>query len=902
MLMFSQWLPSLASFAFLTVVFSTTAACSNNEKAAEIKFSSLESISTFAGIENGEGSLGISWNDYNDDNHHDIFMANHMHFPSQLYKNQLGLWMEEVSNLGVQVGLDDHMLSWADFNGDGHSDATSIAAFHREKRLFLGDGQGTFQEYSAEFKLPDRNPGSGNSLLNADFNGDGWTDLWAINDGSSDQLLFNRDGNHFVDQAINSGIINSLWKRGGHAADLDQDGDIDVVLFSVTQLHLYINQGDGKFIDRTKEAGLDFFIAPHTGGDLGDFDNDGDLDILIPARGGSDQRATNFSILANNGNATFSDVSEIANIGFGEAGKRRGVFIDINNDGWLDIFITEQLESSHNVNHQLFMNNGDGSFAPPQYNPYLLSKNIGEPGAIALGDINSDGFVDAIVGIEFGNRQISGDLQILRNTNTNKGCKNWLKIAPRSTVGSLDEGSASVWLVLPDGRILHRQSASKQRPMAQDAPGLHFGLGCHEYAPLVLVSWPSGEIAYRQNIKSGVTTVIHGEIERQAKQSEGSQWGFTEDAVDTKTSLLENNPSSRAFYDQNAEKLGATERIWIDAFTLGVFTPRKRPPKLPWAVANKVKQQLKTKENSAIHIADSLNIRAWSALDRKSGKYWDIKGETRGYLASGWNTPNQILKRYGDALGKRILASKEGTVLGPLKFNSKHSLFYQLDIDTDIETIVVVRRGIRKETDTPNYDEVAFKIQNALKTRRTLEKETRTHIPDIGSLELSQYEQNTSTEQLELAQEHAPSDEALLYRHIFLSKAEDAETAKNLLSQGNDIQTVIAELDIPIINSRKARGAVKYYEYEFVSPIASKSKYAPEIIQLVTKMHPYSGQLSERIKDSSGFHYFEFIKQFSPSEFAPENPDIHERKKATLHHHLSRVKAFSRELINTSQK
>jgi hypothetical protein len=173
------------------------------------------------------------------------------------------------------------------------------------------------------------------------------------------------DIGHFPDIAGSVGLDLDGLAGGVVLEDFDNDGFLDLMLSSWgvnSQLRLFRNNGDGTFTERTEEAGL----LGLTGG-LNmvqcDYNNDGHIDVLV-LRGawlGTEGRYP-CSLLRNNGDFTFTDVTE-------EAGLLRfhptqtAVWFDYNNDGWLDLFIANETKAADDPNPcELFRNNGDGTF------------------------------------------------------------------------------------------------------------------------------------------------------------------------------------------------------------------------------------------------------------------------------------------------------------------------------------------------------------------------------------------------------------------------------------------------------------------------------------------------------------------------------------------------------------
>lgn len=205
------------------------------------------------------------------------------------------------------------------------------------------------------------------------------------------------DITRFPEVAAGLGLDIDDLAGGSVAEDFDGDGYLDLMMSSMAlrgQLRLFHNNGDGQFVERTKEAGLV--------GEVGglnilqtDYDNDGAPDLLV-LRGGWMGRGGNYplSLLHNKGDGTFADVTE-------EAGLLRfdpsqtAVWLDYNNDGRLDLFIGYEATQEEGRPCELFRNKGDGTFTECARTVGL--NTVGYVKGVASADYNNDGRPDLYV-------------------------------------------------------------------------------------------------------------------------------------------------------------------------------------------------------------------------------------------------------------------------------------------------------------------------------------------------------------------------------------------------------------------------------------------------------------------------------------------------------------------------
>jgi len=273
--------------------------------------------------------------------------------------------------------------------------------------------------------------GSGVGLI--DYDNDGWLDIYLVNGSTADALagkapapkaaLFhnNHDGT-FTNVADKAGVTNERWGIGIAIADYDNDGWPDIYVSNFGKNRLYHNNHDGTFTDVAEKAGVTLGNWS-TGSTWGDYDGDGRLDLFVPGyihydmanQPSSGAQGSPFSfcefrgeavmcgprglkgepdhLFHNNGDGTFTDVSEKA--GVADKNAYYGLasaFVDVNNDGKPDLLVAN--DSTPNY---LYLNKGDGTFEDASYaSGYALNENGRETASmgIGIGDYQNNGLLD----------------------------------------------------------------------------------------------------------------------------------------------------------------------------------------------------------------------------------------------------------------------------------------------------------------------------------------------------------------------------------------------------------------------------------------------------------------------------------------------------------------------------
>jgi len=281
-----------------------------------------------AGVEDDGASNGVAWGDYNNDSWLDLYVAN-MGGNTLFMNNGDGSFTNVSEEAGVSGSQGNEAVTWVDYDNDGHLDIY-VVELSGTNVLYRNNGDGTFSDESSEAGVNDA--GSGENAAWADYDNDGFQDLYVSN-RDRNSLYHNNGNGTFNDVTVEAGVGD--WGSGHGIAwgDYDNDGLLDLYLVNRQSANLlYHNNGDGTFTDMAPAAGVDDSTLYTVGTAFLDFDNDGDLDIFNVS-GAIDR------LFSNDGDGTFSDVTDSAGVGgYGRLGNGMA-WGDYNNNGYVDIYV-----------------------------------------------------------------------------------------------------------------------------------------------------------------------------------------------------------------------------------------------------------------------------------------------------------------------------------------------------------------------------------------------------------------------------------------------------------------------------------------------------------------------------------------------------------------------------------
>jgi hypothetical protein len=441
---------------------------------------SFADVTESSGIVAKGYGMGVAVGDINNDGLPDLYVTNRG--SNQMYLNKgKGKFVDVTKESGTDDPRWSTSASFFDYDRDGWLDLMIVnyadfsvtnspncfaattardyctpRVFHAPgNRLFHNKGNGTFEDVTALAGV-DKEFGHGLGIVTADFNDDGWIDIYVANDGDPNQLWINQKNGTFTNEALLAGAaLNRNGQAeagmGVDAGDFDGNGTEDIF---VTHLMdetntLYTNISQGLFEDRTREAGLG-----------------------MPGR-----RFTGFGTL----------------------------FFDYDNDGWLDLFIANgavQLLPDLvrkkdpfplGQPNQLFHNTGKGSLVEvtEQAGPELQLIEVSR--GAAFGDIDNDGDTDVLV------TNNNGPARLYLNQIGNRN--HWLGLKVTGKSGR-DMLGARIEVIVSEKNVLRRRGRTDGSYLSANDPRVLVGLGNATQVQTVRLRWPDGSDEEWKDLKA----------------------------------------------------------------------------------------------------------------------------------------------------------------------------------------------------------------------------------------------------------------------------------------------------------------------------------------------------------------------------------------------------------------
>ena len=425
-----------------------------------------------AGLAGTGYDTGVAIGDYDNDGFKDIFVGG-VHGNHLYHNNGNGTFTDVTEKAGLakpdkQYGpLWSVGAVWVDVNNDGLLDLFVVnylswdiqtepaceaapgrldychPKFYKAtpNQLFLNNGDGTFRDVSAESGIR-ASPGKGMGVGLADFDLDGWMDIFVTNDKAYNSLFHNKGAGKFEEVAFDSDVALTqegqlISGMGVDARDLDNDGlpDIAFVALPYETFPVFRNLGKLRFADVTTSSGMARSSAPMGGysPNIADFDNDGWKDLFV-SRG------------------------HVQSPGYSAQG---------------------QVEQPNSV----FRNLGGMKFQALTAEAGLTAQPSARHRGSAVGDLNGDGRLDVVV------TALSAPAEIWMNDSPD--ANHWIEFLLEGTKSNRDAIGARI-KVMAGGKAQYNHVAFASGYASSSAGPVHFGLGSAKSADSVEIRWPSG--------------------------------------------------------------------------------------------------------------------------------------------------------------------------------------------------------------------------------------------------------------------------------------------------------------------------------------------------------------------------------------------------------------------------
>ena len=492
-------------------------------------FASPEDVGRFvdvavaAGVDSFSSAGGVIVDDFDNDGRLDIFTSN---FDScgkmQLFhRTEQGTFIDRSAQAGLALQLGGLNLLQTDYNNDGCRDVLVLRGgweLAQRKSLLRNNCDGTFTDVTAASGLA-KPATSTQTAAWVDIDNDGWVDLFVGNEDAPAQLFRNRGDGTFEDIAAAAGVARTAFTKAVHAGDYDNDGYPDLYVSNLRSTNfLYHNNGNRTFTEVAVKAGV-------PGADRGfpawffDYDNDGWDDLFVSsyflsieetARSymGLPQNGQTMKLYRNLGNGRFRDVTKEANLAkvYMPMGSNFG---DIDNDGFLDIFLGTGSPSYAALKPSVLLRNKEGK----SFVDVTASSGTGEMHkghGVAFADLDNDGDEDIVFKV---GGATPGDAHAFRLFENPGHGNDWLEVSlvdvktNRAAIGA--RVTATVEDAAGTTRSIHRTVNSGgsfgASPLQQ-----HLGLGKGARRVDLDVFWPvSGTRQHFANVAKNRAIEIH---------------------------------------------------------------------------------------------------------------------------------------------------------------------------------------------------------------------------------------------------------------------------------------------------------------------------------------------------------------------------------------------------------
>jgi len=430
----------------------------------------FDRVTTGSIVTDNHFSQGLCWSDYDNDGDQDVFVANGNEVNQRsniLYVNQGDGTFSKI----VMGSGNSYAGSWGDYNNDGYLDL--YVTNYGTNCLYRNNGNGTLTQITEGILVEET--GNSRGCTWGDYDRDGFIDLYVVNANNQSNALYRNNGNGtFSKITTGTPVIDKNDSRGCAWADYDNDGypDLFVANHSGQNNCLYHNNQNGTFT-RINTGSIVTNGGESQGCSWDDYNNDGYLDVFITNR--KNQR--NF-LFKNNGDGTFLDIGSGAVIS--DQGSSYGsCWGDFDLDGNLDLFVANRPRQ----NNFLYLNDGDGSFT--KVTDEEVVTNSGSSFGCGWADFEGDGDLDLYVA-----NYDENNFLYSKNERNN----HWIqincvgKVSNKAAIGARIRVKATI-AGAPKWQI--REISGQTGYLSQNSLTAEFGLGDAVTVDSIQILWPS---------------------------------------------------------------------------------------------------------------------------------------------------------------------------------------------------------------------------------------------------------------------------------------------------------------------------------------------------------------------------------------------------------------------------
>ena len=440
-------------------------------------------VTDHAGVKGYGYSVGVAVADFDNDGFPDIYVTG-VNRNTLYHNNGDGTFTDVTERAGVAgIGPNGKKLwsvsaAWIDYDNDGRLDlfvsnyldwtfetskvcgppgrrlSCSPTMYKGEQNfLYHNNGDGTFTDVSAATGIAEH-IGKGMGVAIADYNGDGWMDIFVANDKERNFLFKNREGKSFEEVGVESFVAFTedgipVSSMGVDFRDWNNDGkpSLFVTALGRETFPLFRNEGTGSFSVDTYKAGIGFASLKMSGWGNGiyDFDNDGFKDLFTANSHVSDNADDDPQQHYRQANAVFQNLQD-------------GTFRDVSTQAGPDM----QVRAAHR--------------------------------GCAFGDLNNDGKIDVVVSA------IGDHAELLYNTTTNNN--HWILLQTMGVKSNRDGIGTRIKVTGESGLVQYNHVTTAGSFASSSDKRVHIGLGRDTRIKEIELRWPSGRIQVLQNVKA----------------------------------------------------------------------------------------------------------------------------------------------------------------------------------------------------------------------------------------------------------------------------------------------------------------------------------------------------------------------------------------------------------------